>query len=248
LIGLHHEQFLNLLREEQISWLPLPCRESKLSQSHEVVDGSSGATLKIDWVTIQRDRRYLGHVWFIQDISSRKQKEQALLALATTDPLTGLHNRRSFLDIFQRQLELSQADLPGALLMFDIDHFKNINDTFGHPVGDLVLQNVTTAIRQTLRQDDFSGRVGGEEFAVLLPKVGLQQAVQLAERIRKNVAATATTHQADKIYVTVSVGVTSIYGKDVNRAQVDADQALYQAKNSGRNRVCCSETVAVDKS
>ncbi len=246
LVGLDHQQFLNMLRQEQMSWLTLPSSELKQGQSREVLDNLSGDTFKIDWVPILRNQRYLGHVWFIQDISSLKQKEQALLTLATTDPLTGLHNRRGFLGILQRQLELSEAALPGAFLMIDIDHFKKVNDTFGHPVGDLVIQSVTQAIRKTLRQDDFSGRVGGEEFAVLLPKVTMLQALQLAERIRKNVAAAATTLPTEIICVTVSIGVTSIYGKDTSSVQVEADQALYQAKNSGRNRVCVAEHAAVE--
>lgn len=246
LIGLEHKQLLDKLSYEQASWFSLSSHELTESPSREVLDSSSGGTLKINWVPIRRGRTSLGHVWFVQDISSQKQKEQTLLALATTDPLTGLHNRRSFLDILQQQLGLSRVDLPGALLMLDIDHFKKVNDTFGHPVGDLVIQNVTQVIRETLRQDDFSGRVGGEEFAVLLPKVTLQQAVQLAERIRKNVAASPTVVQTETLYVTVSIGVASLYDNDAEQVQVEADQVLYQAKNSGRNRVCCVEYAAVD--
>ncbi|MDY0205697.1 MAG: diguanylate cyclase [Pseudomonas sp.] len=238
LVGLHHDQFLTMLQEEQASWLPLASITLEQGQFTEEIYSSSGHILKVDWVPIQRDHRYLGHVWFIQDISSRKQKEQALQTLATTDPLTGLHNRRSFLDTLQQQLELSQVDLPGALLMIDIDHFKKVNDTYGHPVGDRVIQNVTQAIHDTVRKDDFSGRLGGEEFAVLLPQVTLQQALQVAEHIRQNVETTITPLETETVRVTVSIGVTSMYGKDKNSIQIAADQALYTAKNSGRNRVC----------
>lgn len=245
-IGLQHQQFLHLLKPEQAAWLSLPSELITQRQSHELVDAASGATFRVDWLPIWREKNYLGHVWLIHDISSRKQKEQALLTLATTDPLTGLHNRRSFLDILQQQLELSQVDFPGALLMLDIDHFKKVNDTFGHPVGDLVIKNVTKAIRETLRQDDFSGRVGGEEFAVLLPGVTLAQALQLAERIRQHVAVTPTILQTDTIYVTVSIGVALLYKHDKDSVLIAADQALYQAKRAGRNRVCCAESVAVE--
>ena len=238
LVGLHHNQFLTMLRQQQIAWLSLPNSGLEQKQYSEEVNCLEGNTLRVDWVPIQRDRRYLGHVWFLQDISSRKQKEQALQTLATTDPLTGLHNRRSFLDILQQQLELSQSDLPGALLMIDIDHFKKVNDTYGHPVGDRVIQNVTQAIYNTVRKDDFSGRLGGEEFAVLLPQVTLQQALQVAEHIRQNVEKTITPLETETVNVTVSIGVTSMYGKDKDSIQITADQALYTAKNSGRNRVC----------
>ena len=240
LIGLHHSQLLTMLEQEQAAWLPMARNNLKQRQLREVKD-SAGRTFEIDWVPIRRDFRSLGHVWFIQDISERKKKEQKLVTLATTDALTGLHNRRSFLDILQQQLKISTPHCPGALLMLDIDHFKRVNDTYGHPAGDLVIHNIAQGIRDSLRQDDISGRLGGEEFAVLLPKATLRQAQQLAERIREHVAATPSITHKETIYVTVSIGVTLLYGQDENSVKSQADQALYQAKNSGRNRVCCAE-------
>lgn len=240
LIGLHHSQLLTMLGQEQAAWLPMARNNLKQRQLREVKD-SAGRTFEIDWVPIRRDFRSLGHVWFIQDISERKKKEQKLVTLATTDALTGLHNRRSFLDILQQQLKISTPHCPGALLLLDIDHFKRVNDTYGHPAGDLVIQNIAQGIRDSLRQDDITGRLGGEEFAVLLPKATLQHAQQLAERIREHVAATPTITQTETIYVTISIGVALLYGQDENSVQSQADQALYQAKNSGRNCVCCAE-------
>ena len=240
LIGLHHSQLLTMLEQEQAAWLPIPRNNLKQRQLRAVKD-SAGRTFEIDWVPIRRDFRSLGHVWFIQDISERKKKEQELVTLATTDALTGLHNRRSFLDILQQQLKISTPHCPGALLLLDIDHFKRVNDTYGHPAGDLVIHNIAQGIRDSLRQDDITGRLGGEEFAVLLPKTTLQQAQQLAERIREHVAATPTITHKETIYVTISIGVALLYRQDENSVQSQADQALYQAKNSGRNRVCCAE-------
>lgn len=240
LIGLHHSQLLTMLEQEQAAWLPIPRNNLKQRQLREVKD-SAGRTFEIDWVPIRRNFRSLGHVWFIQDISERKKKEQELVTLATTDALTGLHNRRSFLDILQQQLKISTPHCSGALLLLDIDHFKRVNDTYGHPAGDLVIHNIAQGIRDSLRQDDITGRLGGEEFAVLLPKATLQQAQQLAERIREHVAATPTITHKETIYVTISIGVALLYGQDENSVQSQADQALYQAKNSGRNRVCCAE-------
>ena len=243
LIGIHHEAFISMLNDEQTTWFPLASNGLIDSHFNEVSD-SSGLSLKIDWVPIQYNQNSLGGAWFAQDISDTKQKEQELLTLATTDALTGLHNRRSFLDMLQHQLKYSQVNLPGVLLTLDIDHFKHVNDTYGHPVGDLVLQNVAQIMRDTLRQSDISARVGGEEFSVLLPKATLPQALQLAERIRERISATPTVTEADTIYVTISIGAALLYGHDEKSVQEHADQALYQAKNSGRNRVCYMELPA----
>ncbi|QEY58706.1 GGDEF domain-containing protein [Pseudomonas sp. C27(2019)] len=247
LIGLRHEQLLEMLNQEQAAWLQLPSSTLKQKQTTEEVDDEvTGRSYRIDWVPIQRGQRYLGHVWFIHDVSLHKQKKQELMILATIDALTGLHNRRSFLEILQQQLLLTRQHTPGALLLLDIDHFKRVNDTYGHLAGDLVIQNITQAIRDTLRKDDFSGRIGGEEFAVLLPKVTVQHAIELAERLRKNIAATPTTLPTKTIYVTVSIGIASLYQQDISGVQNQADQALYRAKNAGRNRVCCIEHTATD--
>lgn len=245
LTGLHHSQFLSALKQEQKLWLQMSPNTIEKRKLAEVED-SAGHIFEIDWVPIQRGHRYLGHVWFIQNISSRKQKEQELFTLATTDTLTGLHNRRSFLDILHQQIKLSQSHAPGALLMIDIDHFKQVNDTYGHPTGDRVIQHVTRAIHDSLRHDDFSGRLGGEEFAALLPKVNLQQALQLAERIRERIATTPTVTEVATIYVTISIGVVLLYGQDETRVREQADKALYQAKNSDRNRVCSAEEMTIN--
>lgn len=246
LIGLHHSQLLNLLKEAQAPWLPLSYSQLTQRQLTEVQD-STGKTLEVDWLPIQRDQRYLGHVWFVQDITSRKEKERDLITLANTDPLTGLHNRRSFLKLLSHHIELSQPQWPGALLMLDIDHFKRVNDTYGHPVGDLVIQNIAQVIRDSLRQDDVTGRLGGEEFAVLLPKATLQQAQCLAERIRERIINTPTVTPTYTIHITISIGVALLYGQTEKSVQDDADQALYQAKNTGRNRVCSAEYAWIDQ-
>lgn len=245
LIGLEHGQLLDMLTPEQSYWLQLPASNLKQSKTDEV-DDSAGQTFRVDWVPIQRDQRYLGHVWFIKDVSFHRKKELELQTQANTDVLTGLHNRRSFLEILQQQLTLSQQHAPGALLLLDIDRFKRVNDTYGHPAGDLVIQNITQAIRDTLRKDDFCGRIGGEEFAVLLPKASLQEALELAERIRKHISVTPTVLAEETIHATVSIGVATLYKQDINSVQGHADQALYQAKNTGRNRVSCAEHPAVD--
>ncbi len=128
------------------------------------------------------------------------------------------------------------------MLMLDIDHFKNVNDTFGHDVGDIVLKDVVNLAVQGLRDDDTIGRLGGEEFAVLLPQTQSKEALLVAERIRQNIenAIIETAHGTLK--VTVSVGVSSITEDypEIETLLKAADEALYRAKNDGRNQVCVS--------
>jgi len=172
------------------------------------------------------------------DISARKSMETELKRLATTDTLTGSANRRQFLDLAAR--ELSRARRFGSLvsaLIFDIDHFKSVNDTFGHQAGDQVLQAVAEAARSTLREVDVFGRLGGEEFAGILPQTGLSQAAAVAERLRLRVRA--ADHGVPGLGpVTVSVGVAELVpGDGVDDLLAAADQALYRAKREGRDRV-----------
>jgi diguanylate cyclase (GGDEF)-like protein len=126
-----------------------------------------------------------------------------------------------------------------SLLMMDIDHFKSINDRHGHPAGDKVLAAVGPRIRQAVRQEDLVGRMGGEEFAVLLPQCSRRQALQLAERIRASLERHAVAlDDGHKIAATVSIGVTSVASAvTLDQLIAAADQALYCAKSSGRNRV-----------
>jgi diguanylate cyclase (GGDEF)-like protein/PAS domain S-box-containing protein len=170
--------------------------------------------------------------------STREELERR----AYTDFLTGLANRRHFLE--QAESELTRTIRYGrelSLLMLDLDHFKQVNDTYGHKVGDLVLKKLSELCRATLRDVDIVGRMGGEEFAVLLPETGSEQAMQAAERL---CAAIADAHvnlgSGLPLRFTASFGVTTLREKDANIDMLlnQADQALYRAKNEGRNRVC----------
>ena len=152
--------------------------------------------------------------------------------------MTGLLNRRSFMGLLADSLRNSQAHRPGALFILDIDHFKAVNDTWGHPAGDLVLQNVARIIQGSLRKGDYTGRLGGEEFAVLLPAATRDEALMLAERIRTELQVAVTDTPEGSIAVTISIGVALWQGRDLQGVQEAADKALYQAKREGRNRVC----------
>ena len=157
---------------------------------------------------------------------------------AATDSLTGLPNKRAVSDTLKRMLaQASRTLTPLCLLMLDLDHFKDINDRYGHPVGDQALANVGTALRSALRDSDFAGRNGGEEFAVMLPDTDLAGAVITAEKIRAAIAAIILP--GDAVTVTASVGVAAYPDHATNTEQLErlADSALYLAKRSGRDRV-----------
>jgi diguanylate cyclase (GGDEF)-like protein len=153
---------------------------------------------------------------------------------ATYDNLTRLFNRHSFIKIFDRVLN---QPIKKSLIYFDIDHFKQINDTFGHDVGDLVLKKVARVVRKTLRRDDVVARWGGEEFVVLLPNTDKKAATVVAEKLRKAIKELEIPQLKGR-KVTASFGVTEIKkGDTLDSAIKRADEALYEAKRSGRDRV-----------
>jgi diguanylate cyclase (GGDEF)-like protein len=156
------------------------------------------------------------------------------------DPLTGVGNRRAFFERGEKLLHRSAFECqPTALLLFDLDRFKHINDTFGHPVGDQVLKAFCGAATAALRPDDLFGRLGGEEFASLLPDASLDEGLAIAERIRANFEATTWRIGANSSPATVSVGVAMSVDSTLSLADIleAADRALYRAKANGRNRV-----------
>ena len=171
-----------------------------------------------------------------------RQVHDELERQAHFDYLTGLNNRRHFLS--QAEIELARTvryDRPLSIMMIDIDHFKQVNDTYGHKVGDLVLQRFAKVCRATLRNVDIIGRIGGEEFAVLLPEAGSEQARDAAERLRSALSSAQVKLDSGlPLHFTVSLGVVTLEEKDSNIDILlnQADQALYRAKNEGRNKVC----------
>ena len=160
--------------------------------------------------------------------------------LATTDSLTGLANRRRLFDCLEQEVYRAQRyGTALSLVMFDIDHFKRINDSWGHATGDWVLCRIARETHQLLRKTDQAGRYGGEEFVVLLPETDLSEALLLAQRLRQRISDTAITPEHDTpMPVTVSVGVAALAPDETGEELIHrADQALYRAKQNGRNRV-----------
>ena len=176
----------------------------------------------------------------IHDITERRKAEEALRRLATIDSLTGLSNRRTFLEVADAELTRGRRYRhPTAVLMVDIDYFKRINDAHGHAVGDETLRRVGGVFRDVLRQTDLVGRLGGEEFGIVLPATGVDAACNAAERLRSRIAEIEVFASTGVVRPTVSIGVTVVEDTDTSmeKALGQADAALYRAKELGRNRI-----------
>jgi len=171
-----------------------------------------------------------------RDITKEVELQQKLQELATQDTLTHIYNRYKINDLIEQELIRSQRyHETFALIMFDLDHFKNINDTYGHHIGDVVLQEFTTLISQNIRKSDQFGRWGGEEFMLLVPNTSKEEALTLAQKLCDNVAQHTFTNS---LHVTVSVGVTLYNFKDSKELLLKkVDDAMYKSKNDGRNKV-----------
>lgn len=166
---------------------------------------------------------------------------QEIYKMATMDALTGAHNKRYFEERVREEFSFAlRNNVPLSLVLFDLDHFKRINDEHGHPTGDHVLRQVGAIARSIVRQEDILARYGGEEFVILLKGSNAQGAVAVAERLRKAVESAALSFEGRTIGVTVSVGIAVLSGQnfaDWSNMLKFADERLYQSKRSGRNRV-----------
>jgi|GEM_PF-1654099 len=174
-----------------------------------------------------------------------KQQQEEAHRLAITDSLTGIFNRRHLFFLAENELERSRRyHHPLAVLMIDLDEFKEVNDRYGHLVGDQVLQTTSFIIRQSLRKVDICGRYGGEEFVILMPETDHEKALQAAERLRQTIAEFPILLSDENISVTTSIGVACCDSQDDLHLEIllnRADEALYQSKHLGRNRVCVWE-------
>lgn len=174
------------------------------------------------------------------DISERKKMEEALEKAATTDYLTGVLNRRSFTENAEAERQRSDRnDQPVSILMIDIDHFKKINDTYGHDVGDMALKVLVEEVARDLRSSDALGRIGGEEFALLMPETDLEGGNILSERIRERVEERVIEQsKADNFSMTISGGISQWNkGESLDVVLKRCDEALYEAKQTGRNKI-----------
>jgi diguanylate cyclase (GGDEF)-like protein len=194
----------------------------------------------------ERDAHYIGHLWIFEDVTHERQTAEQLLYLAERDSLTGLYNRHRF----EQELERMLADSvrhghASALLYFDLDEFKAINDHFGHKAGDTLLIRVAGEISGLTRRDEMLFRLGGDEFAVLMPNADAQQAQALAERIVRAIAQIPFRFDGQILHISSSLGIALYPSQAADQEQlvVRADAAMYQAKQAGKNtwRLYCQD-------
>lgn len=202
-----------------------------------------------DFITKTSDRvellaRLRAHRKLAVTIRELEESQRSLREQANTDTLTQLANRRFFTHIANKELSLMRRQKEYfAVLMMDIDHFKQVNDTYGHPAGDYVLKVVAAALSSNVREEDTVARIGGEEFVVSSPYTNRLAAIVLAERLRKAVEALDIQYEGNRIPVTISIGIAlqPNDGDGLDTLLAAADERLYMAKQMGRNRFCAAD-------
>lgn len=236
---LHSTSFYNDPKDKD-RLLKILTKEGEIREKEVILKNSDGENF---WARLTIVKMEFGgndaHLTSFYDVTSMKNLQNELKKQASTDPLTAVFNRRYFIQKGEEKIKLlKRYSTPLAIFMMDIDHFKRINDTYGHHMGDVVLKQVARKAMQILRETDIFGRLGGEEFGALLIETPLDDAVNAAERLRKGLEKLAIKTKKFTIRFTVSIGVTSVNPDDtVKSALQRADTALYSAKNMGRNRV-----------
>jgi diguanylate cyclase (GGDEF)-like protein len=177
-----------------------------------------------------------------KELEKKEALEKHLKHLASTDPMTELLNRRAFFDICDKiMIRASKTQQKLACLIIDIDHFKVINDTYGHDMGDKVIKVIAKLMQENTRTIDYIGRIGGEEFAILMPNTDMEAAYQISDRLRENISKYKILLNNKNVSITVSIGLSYLTHEDKNIHTLlkRADTALYEAKDNGRNQVCC---------
>lgn len=223
--------------------------------AYQLVDlGSTNGTflngIKVNVATLQDgDKIQIGASTVVKFSLQDQLEEQYQLSIyenATRDGLTRVFNKKYFLDTLRKEFAYClRHRVPLSLVMFDLDHFKKVNDTFGHPAGDFVLQQVAQKVSETVRQEDLFARYGGEEFCLMLREAAAEKAIRCAERCRRAVESASYVFNGTPIEVTISLGVATLV--DAEYAQPEdlltaADSYLYRAKTRGRNRVDAKTT------
>ncbi len=231
------------------------CKIAMSASGHfQLVDlGSTNGTylngIRINVATLQDgDKIQIGSNTVLKFSLQDKLEEEyqrSIYESATRDGLTRIFNKKYFLDTLRKEFAYClRHRVPLSLVMFDIDHFKKINDTYGHPAGDYVLQKLSQRVMETVRQEDLFARYGGEEFAVMLRESVSEKAIICAERCRRAVDSTDFVFNGTPIKVTISLGVATLFDSDFAQPEdliAAADKYLYRAKRGGRNRVDAME-------
>jgi len=217
-------------------------KTNQLVDNFEVELNVQNSKQKTLWITLssrvfEMDGELVLYINFT-NITAQKETEQELFIQASTDTLTGLYNRRQFSALTSQAFAMAAREkTPFCVIMLDIDHFKSINDTYGHDAGDIVLKHLSSVIKQTLRKSDIIARWGGEEFIVFLQNTLPEKSITPAQKLRKAVEETSVSVGDQTIRFTISLGISTSQISDIAIIQKEADLALYHSKENGRNQV-----------
>ena len=210
----------------------------EVSDSFEIAMADGRMVTQLNYPVRSQDGHFIGHLWIYEDVTNERQTAAQLAYLAERDALTGLYNRHRFQQEIQRMLaDCERSGTQGALMFFDLDEFKVINDTFGHRAGDSLLIRVASEVGALVRRNEVLTRLGGDEFALLMPNANEDEAVRLAERVVRAVAAIPFRFEGQNLRLTTSLGIALYPSQAVDSDElvVHADTAMYQAKQAGKN-------------
>jgi len=210
----------------------------EVSDSLEIPMTDGRVVTQLNYPVRDRDGQFVGHLWIYEDVTHERQTAAQLAYLAERDSLTGLYNRHRFQQELARMIsDCDRGHHAGALLFFDLDEFKVINDNFGHRAGDAVLIRVASEVGALVRRNEVFARLGGDEFALLLPNAGEDEVIQLAERIVRAIGAIPFRFEGQNLRLTSSLGIALYprHAADADTLITHADTAMYQAKQAGKN-------------
>ena len=210
----------------------------ELSDSYEIQMTDGRVITELDYPVRDREGRFIGHLWIYEDVTRERQTAEQLVYLAERDPLTGLYNRHRFQqELTRTMLESDRHQMRAAVMFFDLDEFKTINDTYGHRAGDALLIRVAGEIGALVRRNEVLARLGGDEFAILLPGVHNNEAETLAERVVRAIAQIPFRFEGQNLRLTTSLGIAyyPMHATDADELVARADIAMYQAKTAGKN-------------
>jgi diguanylate cyclase (GGDEF)-like protein/PAS domain S-box-containing protein len=210
----------------------------EVSESFEILMADGRTVTQLTYPVRDGEGRFIGRLWIYEDVTRERQTAEQLIYLAERDSLTGLYNRHRFQEELARMIaEADRRHSQGALLFFDLDEFKYVNDTFGHRAGDAMLIRVAGEVGTLIRRNEILSRLGGDEFAVLLPEAGEKEASMLAERIVRAISHIPFRFEGQNIRLTTSLGIAiyPLHADNVEELIAHADAAMYQAKEAGKN-------------
>jgi len=210
----------------------------EISETFEIEMADQRVVTQLSYAVRDPEGRYMGRLWVYEDVTRERQTAEQLIYLAERDSLTGLYNRHRFQEELARMLiEAERRDAKGALLFFDLDEFKYINDNFGHRAGDTMLIRVAGEVSALVRRNEVFARIGGDEFAILLPDATEAEAVRLGERVVRAISQIPFRFEGQNLRLTTSLGIALYpeHGANAEDLVAHADAAMYQAKDSGKN-------------